>query len=45
MEINGYGGSRNIGKDNTEKIKKQIHEESKNYPDIELNLDLDWNNE
>ena len=45
MEINGYGCSKNIGIDNTEKIKKQIHEESINYPNIELNLDLNWNDE
>ena len=30
---------------NGEKIKKQIHEESINYPNIELNLDLNWNDE
>ena len=49
MEINGYGNSRNIGPDDTEKLQKKLKEKAIEnaikYPPMELDLNFDSDDE
>jgi hypothetical protein len=45
LKINGYGINKNIGNDDIEKYKKELEETAKKYPQIELDLNFDWNDE